>query len=487
VFTYVVRRVLLMVPTLFGITMIVWLLMVASPGRPGTQASAGGSDSGAAMDPSKERAKGESQRIFRRHFALDRPLFWNSWTDLDDDDVLEAVRLSRAPIEDVGAKAKREASERLEDWGDYAVPALVRLLAATAGEPARQDEVLHWLRLNSVRVVESSYGKTPDAATVARNQAWAKENYEIAAWRWRPEDPPARRAEVVGLWQGWYERSRAARWEWGWFARLRIAATDTQFATYWSHLLRLDFGASHHYKRPVWDLISERLPVSLFLSLVSLLIVYVLAIPLGIFSAVRPYTVTDRTMTIGLFLLYSLPSFFVGTVLLRLLTVGEPFRWFPTGAFEGTDAISRNTWDRVTNVLWHTTLPLVTLSYGGLAGLSRFARTGMLDVIRSDYVRTARAKGLSESTVILRHAARNGMMPVVTLLGGTLPALLGGSVIVEFVFNIPGMGTLMLEAILNKDFNIVMAESVLVAVLTMVGILLADVLYAVMDPRISYS
>jgi peptide/nickel transport system permease protein len=472
-----------MVPTLVGISLVVWLVMVAAPGRPGEKAQQMG-ETTTSLDPAKERAKGESQRIFRRHFALDRPVIWNSWTNLDDDEVLAAVRAAGAGVEEVGVGAKRKATERLEDWGEYSVPSLVRLLGKTEG--AEQDQVLRWLRLNSYRLPEAAYGRELTPEQKRRNTQWSLENVEIAKYSWRPSDGAERRAAVVAQWGAWFEKNRD-RWDWSGLDGLKVAVTDTQFGTYWSKLLKFDFGVSHIHKRPVLELIGERLSVSLILSVLSLVLVYVLAIPLGIFSAVRPYTATDRAVTVLLFLLYSLPSFFIGTVLLRALTVGEPFRWFPNSGFQSDGAESWDSWRRLGDIFWHVTLPLATLTYGALAGLSRFARTGMLDVIRSDYVRTARAKGMDESTVILRHAARNGMMPIVTLLGTTLPALVGGSVVVEFIFNINGMGMLMLDAITNKDYNVVMGETFIVAVLTLVGFLVSDLLYAVVDPRISYS
>ena len=161
--------------------------------------------------------------------------------------------------------------------------------------------------------------------------------------------------------------------------------------------------------------------------------------------------------------------------------------WFPNSGFFGPGHESLNTWDQIRDTIWHITLPLMVMSYGGLAALSRYARSGMLDVIRSDYIRTARAKGLSEGAVIFRHAARNGMMPVVTLLGSILPTLIAGSVVVEYIFNLKGMGLLVLEAINNRDYNIVAGEILIVAVLTLIGILISDILYAILDPRISYS
>jgi peptide/nickel transport system permease protein len=480
--TYLLKRLLLMVPTLVGISLIVFVIMVSAPGRPGEKAQAFG-EVNAATDPTKEKSKGESQRLFRRQFALDRPVFWNDWTSLDDARVLSAVETAAAPQESVGIKAKREAKEHLEDWGYYAVPSLVRLLRTTQGEA--QDRVLYWLRYSATRLAVQPYGRKLDEATVARNAEWMAENAVISKWGWSPSDGAARRAEVVALWSDWYEKHRS-RWEWSGGDKLKIGFTDTQFGTYWGNLLRLDFGVSHVHKRPVLTLIAERLPITVALSALSILIAYVLAVPLGILSAVRPYTVADRVLSTGLFLLYSLPSFFVGTVLLQAFTVGDPFKWFPNSGWQGEGAARLATWDQLRDVLWHVTLPLIVMSYGGLAALSRFARTGMLDVIRSDYIRTARAKGLSETAVVLRHGARNGMMPVVTLLGGILPGLIGGSVFVEYIFNIQGMGLLVIEAINGRDYNIVMGESLIVAALTLVGILISDVLYAVLDPRISY-
>jgi peptide/nickel transport system permease protein len=474
VFSYVVKRLLLMIPTLFGISLIVWLIMVAAPGRPGTASAAFG-ETEMKGDPSKDLAKSESEAIFREQFRLNRPVFWNDWTNLDKATVLDAVRASRARIEEVGARAKRLAEERLEDWGTYAVPGLVDALDETDGE--LQEAVQYWLRRSAFQRTVP----TRDPAVMAENRARAVANAELSQIAWTSD---ADRRAGVARWQAWFERNRA-RWGWTGASKFWVGVADTQFAGYWSNLLRGDLGQSHQFKRPVLDLIIERLPVTITLSVLSILIAYLLALPLGIFSAYRANTLADRAISIVLFLLYSLPSFFIGTVLLKGLTSGD-WAFFPTSGFADPEASGWNTWDRLKDTLWHITLPLVTLTYGGLAGLSRYARTGMLDVLRADYVRTARAKGLGEGATVLRHAARNGMMPVVTLLAGLLPALVGGSVVVEYIFNLNGMGLLTIQAINNRDYNIVVGETLIVAVLTQFGILLSDILYAVMDPRISF-
>lgn len=474
---YVVKRLLLMIPTLFGISLILWLVMVAAPGRP-SGGGAGFGDTESKGDPAKDLAKAESEFLFRRQFALDRPVFWNGWTGLDVDDVRAALKDATAPITGESAKRKRLATESLENWGTYAVPALVSLLGTTSG--AEQEAVQYWLR-------RSAYERTVpsrDPSVMASNRRAAASNAELSRLAWKDGASEEERRAALARWQAWYE-GRKAQWTWSGWDRFRIGLTDTQFGTYWGNLLRFDLGVSHQYKQPVVGLIAERLPVTMLLSILSILIVYVLAVPLGILGAVRAGGWADRGTSLVLFLLYSLPSFFVGTVLLAAFTSG-PSAPFPTSGFSDPAAVHWNTWDRLKDILWHVTLPLVTLTYGGLAGLSRYARSGMLDVLRADYVRTARAKGLGEGPVILRHAARNGMMPIVTLLAGFLPALVGGSVVVEYIFNLKGMGLLTIEAINNRDYNIVVGETLIVAVLTQVGILFSDIVYAVMDPRISY-
>lgn len=243
------------------------------------------------------------------------------------------------------------------------------------------------------------------------------------------------------------------------------------------HLVQGDLGTSFKDGRPVLEKILEALPVTLGLSLFSLLLTYLVAIPIGIFSAVRPGSFVDRGLTLGLFLLYSMPSQWVAMVL--IVTVGVGLGWLPIQGLhsEGEGG--------VVDTLLHLVMPLFCLTYASFASLSRYMRSGMLEVIRQDYIRTARAKGLSERVVVLRHALRNSLISIVTLIGLTLPTLVGGAVIIEKIFGLPGMGRLSFEAILSKDIPVLMGTTSLAGVLTMCGILVSDLLYAVVDPRIS--
>ncbi len=247
---------------------------------------------------------------------------------------------------------------------------------------------------------------------------------------------------------------------------------------------RLDFGISRRDRMPVATVIKEKLPITLALNIISMLIIYTISIPMGIVSAVRKDSLFDRGSSLVLFILYSLPSFWVGLLLIMFLSSSEYMNLFPLGGVLSDWADGLGFFKRFLNVAWHLVLPVATLTYGGFAFLSRYTRANMLEVIKAQYITTARAKGLSDKKVVFVHAFRNSLVPLVTLLATLLPALLGGSVIVERIFSIPGMGMLAFEAILARDIPVIMAIEAIAAILTMVGILLADLLYGLVDPRI---
>lgn len=268
------------------------------------------------------------------------------------------------------------------------------------------------------------------------------------------------------------------------------------YVQYWRLLRRLvtlDLGNRWQDGRAIVEVIAEALPVTLLLSVSSLVSAYLLAIPLGVFSAARRGSRADGVVTLTLFLLYSLPSYWAGTMLLVFLGSGRFVHcpWvqgggcFPLQGWHSFQGFEDQTFlAKCLDVWWHVTLPVLTLTYGSLASLSRYMRSGMLDTLRQDFVRTARAKGLPEWRVLYVHALRNGIIPIVTLLGLTLPYLISGSVIVEQIFGIRGMGYVALEAVRLPDYPLVITVVAFTAIVTMFGVLISDVLYVVIDPRI---
>ena len=250
-----------------------------------------------------------------------------------------------------------------------------------------------------------------------------------------------------------------------------------QYVTWVGHVLRGDLGTDQR-KLPVGHTIVTRLPITLELAFLAVLFGSLIGIGAGIIAATRRGKTSDYAATSVALVGLSVPHFWLGLLLIVLFSVR--LQWLPAGGYVPFFE------DPVDN-LRHMLLPAIVLGTGLSAVVMRQMRSAMLDSLGADYVRTARAKGLPEGTVVYRHAARNGMMPIVTLLAGILPALIGGSILVEYIFNLRGMGLLTIEAINQKDYNVVMGESLFVAVLTLLGILLSDVFYAVIDPRISYS
>lgn len=259
-----------------------------------------------------------------------------------------------------------------------------------------------------------------------------------------------------------------------------------QYWRWFTRVLQGDFGTSFQTGQPVLTMITERLPATLALNLISMLLIYLIAIPAGVFAALRQNSLFDHCLTLVIFLGQAMPAFWLG--LLLIYFVGLRVDWL---ALSGMATIGVEfgqapffTWlgDR----LRYMTLPVTVIVLTGLAPVARFMRASMLDVLNQDYIRTARAKGLSEATVVWKHALRNALMPIITMVGITFSILLSGSVVIERVFSWPGVGLLAIDAILNRDYQVVMAFNLIGAMMVVVGGILTDLLYLLADPRIKY-
>jgi len=273
-------------------------------------------------------------------------------------------------------------------------------------------------------------------------------------------------------------------------ARERLYGLDkpvhVQYARWLGRMVTLDFGDSIKHHRPVIELIKERVPVTLTLNLLAFFIIYSISLPLGTLAAVRHRRFFDRASSVVLFMLWSLPSMWVGQMLIGYLCGPTFLNWFPPAGLSSNYADELAFFPWLGDRLWHLVLPVFCLSYTGFAYLAKQVRAGMLDNLRMDYVRTARAKGLADRVVIWRHAFRNSVIPVITIMATLLPAMFGGSVIIESIFSVPGMGLLAFEAVTTRDYNVVMAVATIAGVLNLAGLLLGDIAYAVADPRISF-
>lgn len=246
---------------------------------------------------------------------------------------------------------------------------------------------------------------------------------------------------------------------------------------------RGNFGNSTRMRQPVFDVIMARLPNTMKLAGVGLIFTLAIALPLGILSAVKQYSPTDYSLTFFSFLGISIPQFWLALML--LYTFGVWLGWLPVRGIQST-YVEPGLWNSVWDTISHYILPVTSVTLVGLAGYMRYQRAAMLEVIRQDYIRTARAKGLSERKVIFKHAWRNALIPIITLMGYIFVILVEGSVVVENIFSWPGMGQLAVSSLNQRDYPVMMGIVLLSSVLILIGTLISDILYALVDPRVRY-
>jgi peptide/nickel transport system permease protein len=261
---------------------------------------------------------------------------------------------------------------------------------------------------------------------------------------------------------------------------------DPFYVQYWKwlwQLLQLNPGYSREYGQPVFDIVWPALKNTLVLTVSAVVIGKVFAILLGIFSAVRQYSIGDYLLTGITFVAYSVPAFWLG--LMMIIAFSVKLGWLPTSGIANAD-LPPGSWEATIDWLKHLILPVAVLAISEIIQVQRFMRSSMLEVLRQDYLTTARAKGLSEQVVIGRHALKNALIPVVTIIAVTMPRVVGGSTVVETVFAYPGMGRLLYTSIMGNDFVIAMTVVMIIAVTVVFFNLLADILYGWLDPRIRY-
>ena len=492
-FAFIVRRLLLMIPTTFGIAAFIFLIYHLAPGDPATVMMGIGSGGNMSQGADVE-AKVEAFRIehgldrnpviqfldYIGPFNLSRdghPWFSSPYgerkvseLELPDGSVAiegrplrieylsstsEADRVAMdaerfALVDPAGDEASwKAAGGALVERGAQALPALLTSLYDLRLDVEQQSDAIH--RVSAV--LREITGHEPVLAKSRLD--------EVGLYA------------LIRHWFGWYYTE-------GGGSRVRNTGEKP-----WGGLLLFELGDEMQAKTPVAAELWKRLKVTVPLSLLAVLLSYLIALPLGIFSVRHQGEKIDGFITVVLFILYAIPTFWAGLML--ILIFGKTgLDLLPVLGLHDKDAQTLGTWAYLWDTGKHIVLPILTLTYGSLAYLSRQMRGGMLEVIRQDYIRTARAKGLSERVVIYKHALRNSMIPVLTLLASILPILIGGSIIVEKVFDIPGMGKYAFEGLLRRDFNIIMATTIFVGIMTQFGILLSDITYSLVDPRIRH-
>jgi peptide/nickel transport system permease protein len=495
---YTLKRLLAFIPMIIAISLIAFIISINAPGDPvESLTKAAGNEGGA--EKQSGTAKKDKQKL-RKKWGLDLPLFYFSVSDMASCDTLYKVQ----------DRDQRENLERLiHEFGNWsAVNKYYKSLLELQKEQqnidiesmCKQDttldknkvnEALNQIGFNIVGLLEENKKELVNGKYEILDKLISAETYfpELIS----PYKLVVKKRESLSKkstkWKtyipsiNWYGIN--SQYHWWVFGDLFHSKEAKR-----KGIIRGDFGVSYKDSQPIKNKIWDKVGISFTLSLLSILIAYLISLPIGIYSAYKKDSKIDKGISLVLFMLYSLPSFFVGTVLLLFFANPDTLLWFPESGIK--DPINYNpdwsifNWERIQHQLPYLVLPLITYTYSSFAFLSRIMRVGMIEIVSQDYIRTARAKGLSENKVILKHALRNSLLPIITVFAAIFPMCVGGSIIIEVIFSIPGMGTEMFNAILNYDYPMIIAFFTLIGFLTMIGYLVADLLYAVVDPRISY-
>jgi peptide/nickel transport system permease protein len=487
--TYIFKRVLIFIPTLFVITLLGFIISVNAPGNP-VERMVSATESGGEVS-SQTRNQEEQIKFWTKKLGLDLPVFYISVTTCSHPDTLHKIY----------DKQEREALDRLiyqyGNWKEiqhyyasllaFDAQSFLKTVDSIIVKGEERNKIID--QINSVKaacaflkasynaaIIENQFqtlaerlNEYPFTDAHRRSFATVKANYTAIianATPWKNYIPKF----IINPYNQYH------RWLFG------------DGGVYSKGLLRGDFGTSYVTKQPISDVIFSKLGWTLLFSCLSIVLAYIVSIPLGVRAAARKGSRSDKVSSLVLFILYSIPSFWLATLLLMTFANPDVLHWFPASGVKPVEgyAAGAGFWGNVKASAPYIILPTICYTYSSFAFLSRTMRVSMLEALGQDYIRTARAKGLTDKQVNWKHAFRNALFPIITVFGSVFPAVIGGSVILETIFTIPGMGSETVNAIQDNNYPMIIAVLTITSVLTLIGFLVSDILYAVVDPRISY-
>jgi len=492
---YILRRIIIFIPTLVAITLLGFAIMVSAPGDPVERMVVAAQSGG---EIGSQTANQVEQKIYwNKKLGLDLPIFYLSLSSKAHSDTLyrmydrnEQSALERLTGQFGNWEQISAYFHSLDRWNKE--HSLIRPDSSTAMgqsiDKMKED-------LNESYFETSSLKSTYNQAVIEAKFAKLEELYSapyLVALRERLAESKGLYEEMIATATPWktyvpvvnfYPNNQYHRWVFGdghWLTG--------EGSTFTKGLIRGDFGTSYVTKEPIHKVISLKVFWSFFFTVIAVVLGYMVSIPLGIHAAANKDSRFDRVTTVGLFILYSMPNFFVATLLMMYFANPDMLAWFPASGVEPLRGFAPDAgfFEKWSDRLPYLVLPIIAYTYSTFAFLSRIMRSSMLEIVGQDYIRTARAKGLSERVVIYKHALRNALLPIITVFANIFPAAIGGSVILEVIFTIPGMGNEAFSAIVNQNYPMIIAVMTISGALTLLGYLVSDVLYAAADPRIKY-
>lgn len=459
---YIAKRILLIVPTLFAVSLITFYLSSIAPGDP----------VGMILQNEDDNYSGKiktenNYREVRHRLGLDLPLFYFSFSTLANNDYLHTI----------SNKTERETLARLID------------------KYGNRKEISAYYQ--SLKTLEQAVYRTPNEKDFIQAKQGLQgliESFDEEAIKYHFQQLQIIRGnfalnfleDKLRETEKNYEQVLQTKTIWkNYVPTIHYYGFNNQYHHWITQFLKGDFGISYHDKRPVASVIWQAMKITLLISIISIILTYLTAIPLGAFSATNKHNAKDKMISTFLFVLFSIPNFWIATLLIIFLGGGDYLNWFPSYGLSDLSS-SASALEKILNNIHHLILPLICWTYPAIAFLSFQMRGGMLNVLNQEYIKTARAKGLPESKVIWKHSFRNSLLPVITLFARVFPLAISGSVILENIFSIPGMGKLAFNALLARDYPIIFSTMMISAMLTVIGFLFSDILYAFVDPRIRY-
>lgn len=489
-FGYIIHRVLLLPLTLLAIVFVNFLIINLSPGEPVFVSDIGAS--GEASRRATVTTVGPEDRYlqFREFFGLTLPILYNDWPTLTKRKIVSQLESLKFKRDEMSAKNYAELRVNLSDKARFILPQLLSIAKDPKIAFETRKLALYFFLRGATRFTVIKAKLTSNERQ--QNQQIAKNNLFLDSFRERPPKNTEEMAQQLEILSNWYKENPDGLV----FAQegpsfLRTAFFDTRLAKYLTRTLTLDFGVMRNDpNRTVISEVASRLKISLTLSVLPMIATFVICQIFGMFMAVYSRSFFDRSCNFLFLILWATPVFVVAPFLIEKVALHHNYPFtdipFPIRGFSSEDAIyqSLTSWQRLFDIARHITLPLLTIFLGSLAVQTRLSRAVFLECLGQDYVRTARAKGVGPMRLYGKHVAMNASIPIITSVAGSLGMIIGGSVIIETIFEIHGFGKFFYDAILNRDYNVMMFSSLVGSFLALVGYLVADISYMLLDPRV---
>ncbi len=481
--SYLIRRILLLPLTLFAIILVNFVILNLAPGDPVNQANV--SATGEATRKTDEGGvTGENQYLmFREHYGLTLPVLFNAWPSLTADDVHAGLKQLVENKDEMSVQSYHELRTKWGDRAKFVMPLLLKEARDPSNSFAFRQMAANLFIRGGIR--QGYIGPTLSSEKRTENREISNNNLILNGLR--ISDNHSELDEKTTKLAEWFEKNEPEN-----LNKMQIFFFTTRFFRYLSKVVTLDFGTLRNdNNKTVIREVAKRIKYSLTLAVIPMLITFVLCQVFGMIMAIRQSRWADHALNCSFLILYAIPVFVVAPFLIEKVALNKTFPFtnipIPFSGFHSSSEVyeTLTSQGRLADISLHLFLPLIAIMYGTLAVQARLSRTAFLEVLRQDYVRTARAKGLSWSKILIKHVGRNGAITIVTSLAASLGVILGGSLIVETIFEINGFGRFFYDAILNRDYNVVLFSAFAGSFLTLIGYLLADIAYTLLDPRIS--